>query len=157
MSLDPPASLADLFASANKYVFNTEVMRVVGGNEDREQKRKERDVEEDSSRVRGSDVPWPQFHHYTKLLQPQLAILATIKGSGLIRVPKKIDHPMGRNKEEHCRYHKTRGHSTDQCRELKNQIEMLIREGHLQRYVRNKEEEGREPQRREDMHKGHER
>ena len=45
----------------------------------------------------------------------------------------------------------------DHCKELKNQIEMLIQERHLQRYVRNEEEEGREPRRREDWHEGHER
>ncbi|XP_052182016.1 uncharacterized protein LOC127794803 [Diospyros lotus] len=64
---------------------------------------------------------------------------------------------MGKNQEEYCRYHQTREHSTDHCRELKNQIEMLIREGHLQRYVRNEREEGREPRQREDKCDGHER
>lgn len=53
LSLDPPTSLVDLFARANKYVLHMEVMRVIGGNEDREQKRKERDVEEDC------DAPFP--------------------------------------------------------------------------------------------------
>ena len=99
LSLDPPASLVDFFARANKYMLHIEVMRVVGGNEDRERKRKERGVEKDSSRVRGLDVPQPQFHHYTKLLQPQLTIFAAIEGSGLIRLPKKVDHPLGKNRE----------------------------------------------------------
>ena len=56
---DPPTSLANLFARANKYVLHTEVMRAVRGNEDRERKRKEHDIEEDSNWVRGSDVPRP--------------------------------------------------------------------------------------------------
>jgi len=63
-----PTSPADFFGKANKYILHTKVMRVVGGNEDIEQKRKECDDKEDSSRVKGSDVPRPQFHHYTKLL-----------------------------------------------------------------------------------------
>ncbi|XP_052197293.1 uncharacterized protein LOC127804468 [Diospyros lotus] len=64
---------------------------------------------------------------------------------------------MGKNQGQYCRYHRTRGHSTDHCRELKNQIEMLIYEGHLQRYVRNEEEENREPRQSGDRRDGHER
>ena len=32
--MDPPTSLADLFARGNKYVLNMEVKRAVGGNKD---------------------------------------------------------------------------------------------------------------------------
>jgi len=113
LSLDPPTSLANLFPRANKYMLHTEVMRAVGGNKNREQKRKERDVEEDSRWVRGSDIPRPQFHHYIKLLQPRSTILTTMERSGLIRLSKKVDHPMEINREEYCKYHKTLGHSID--------------------------------------------
>ena len=47
--LDPPTSLVDLFARVNKFMLHIEVMRTIGGNEDREQKRKERDIKEDFS------------------------------------------------------------------------------------------------------------
>jgi len=57
LSLDPPTSQVDLFARENKYMLHTEVMRAIGGNEDREWKRKERNVEEDSNWVKGSNVP----------------------------------------------------------------------------------------------------
>jgi len=45
--LDPLTSLTNLFARENKYMLHTKVMRDVGRNEDRDRKRKERDVEED--------------------------------------------------------------------------------------------------------------
>ena len=61
-----------------------------------------------------------------------------MEGGGLLKMPRRVDRPMGKNQEEYCIYHRTRGHSTDHCKELKNQIEMIIQEGHLQRYVRNK-------------------
>ena len=36
LSLDPPTSLADLFVRANRYILYTEIMRNVGGNNERE-------------------------------------------------------------------------------------------------------------------------
>ena len=38
LSLNPPKSLANLFIWANKYILYTEMMRIVGGNEDGERK-----------------------------------------------------------------------------------------------------------------------
>ncbi|XP_052197339.1 uncharacterized protein LOC127804507 [Diospyros lotus] len=139
LSLDLSKSLANLFVRANKYILHIKMMRTIGGNEDGERKRKERDNEEGSNqrkeRTRRSDIVRPQFHHYTRLNQPRSTILAAVEGSGLLQLPKKADRPMERNQEEYCRYHRIWGHSTDQCRELKNQIEALIREWHLQRIM----------------------
>ncbi|XP_052170472.1 uncharacterized protein LOC127786825 [Diospyros lotus] len=137
------------------------MMRTIGGNEDGERKRKERDNEEgpnqQKERTKRSDTVGPQFHHYTRLNQPRSTILAAVEGSGLLQLPKKPDRPMGRNQEEYCRYHRIRGHSTDQCRELKNQIEALIREGHLQRYVRTEGRNDRDWQRMEERPEGQDR
>ncbi|XP_052197290.1 uncharacterized protein LOC127804466 [Diospyros lotus] len=67
LSLDYPKSLADLFVRANKYIHHTEVMRTVVMDEDRERKRKERDIEEDldrrEERARRVDDVRPQFNH----------------------------------------------------------------------------------------------
>ncbi|XP_052203969.1 uncharacterized protein LOC127809246 [Diospyros lotus] len=90
LSLDPPKSLIDLFVMANKYIHHIEVMRTVAMNEDREKKRKKRDIEKDFNRRqertrRLGDVR-PQFNHYTQLTQPRSTLLAAIEGSSLIRL-----------------------------------------------------------------------
>ena len=40
-----------------------------------------------------------------------------------------------RDKNKYCRFHQDHGHRTDECRHLKDQVETLIRQGKLQKYV----------------------
>ncbi|GAV74227.1 hypothetical protein CFOL_v3_17707, partial [Cephalotus follicularis] len=65
--------------------------------------------------------------------------------------PEKLRTPAeNRNVEKYCRYHRDHGHDIEECRQLKNQIEDLIRKGHLRRYVDRDDTQGRREQRREE-------
>ncbi|XP_030963635.1 uncharacterized protein LOC115984764 [Quercus lobata] len=44
--------------------------------------------------------------------------------------------PNVRDKNKYCRFHKDHGHNTEDCKDLKEQIEELIRKGKLQKYVK---------------------
>ena len=44
--------------------------------------------------------------------------------------------PHIRDKNKYCRFHKDHGHYTEDCPDLKEQIEELIRKGKLQKYVK---------------------
>ncbi|GAV69984.1 LOW QUALITY PROTEIN: hypothetical protein CFOL_v3_13483, partial [Cephalotus follicularis] len=50
--------------------------------------------------------------------------------------PEKLRTPAeNKNVKKYCRYHRDHEHVTEECRQLKNQIEDLIRKGHLRKYV----------------------
>ena len=48
-----------------------------------------------------------------------------------------------RDPNKYCRYHRDQGHTTEECRQLKDEIEGLISRGYLRQYVRN---QGGQPQ-----------
>ena len=43
---------------------------------------------------------------------------------------------MKRSKDLYCRFHRDHGHTTEDCYALKEQIEALIRQGKLRKFVR---------------------
>ncbi|GAV61738.1 hypothetical protein CFOL_v3_05264, partial [Cephalotus follicularis] len=52
--------------------------------------------------------------------------------------------------EKYCWYYRDHVHDTEECRQLKNQIEDLIRKGHLRKYVDRDAPQARRDQRREE-------
>ncbi|KAI9115844.1 hypothetical protein K1719_012774 [Acacia pycnantha] len=54
---------------------------------------------------------------------------------------KKVDRPRlsyrrsGIDQSKYCSFHDGRGHTTDECYELRDAIERFVREGKLQQYV----------------------
>ncbi|GAV59930.1 hypothetical protein CFOL_v3_03461, partial [Cephalotus follicularis] len=69
----------------------------------------------------------------------------------LIQWPEKLRSPAERRDvEKYYRYHRDHAHDTEECRQLKNQIEDLIRRGHLRKYVDREVPQGRREQRREE-------
>ncbi|XP_043687621.1 uncharacterized protein LOC122638837 [Telopea speciosissima] len=47
-----------------------------------------------------------------------------------------FSRPEDRNKKKYCKFHKDVGHVTEDCRQLKREIEDVIQKGHLRRYVK---------------------
>ena len=59
-----------------------------------------------------------------------------IKDEGALTFPGKLkSDPTKRSRNKYCRFHRDHGHDTADCYNLKQQIEALIREGKLQKFV----------------------
>ena len=98
---------------------------------------------EDRSR-RGSNE---RFNHFTPLNAPVDRIFMQIKDDPALRWPGKLlTNPDRRAKDKYCRFHRDHGHNTEDCYDLKRQIEELIKQGKLQRFVERDQREGRPPQ-----------
>ncbi|GAV88282.1 hypothetical protein CFOL_v3_31705 [Cephalotus follicularis] len=158
----PVVDMADLLRRAKKYVNVEEEMAArkqktpwSSHQEERgehsqnapenKDKRKERsDLPKDDLRhklSRMDDSPkrgahFPSYNSFAPLLDTRTRILAVEKDKVPIQWPKKMRSPVEkRNTGKYCRYHRDHGHDTEECSQLKNQIEDLIRKGHLCKYV----------------------
>ena len=43
--------------------------------------------------------------------------------------------PSRRNQNMYCTYHRDKGHTTEQCRVLKDHLEQLVKAGYLKKFV----------------------
>ena len=68
---------------------------------------------------------------------PANKILMQIKDELNLKWPKPLSSSSRkRDLKKYCRFHKDHGHYTDECRDLKEQIEELILRGKLQKFVK---------------------
>ena len=64
-----------------------------------------------------------------------------IKDEEALTYPGKLKgDPNRRSKDKYCHFHRDHGHDTADCYNLKLQIEALIKQGKLQRFVRKERE-----------------
>ncbi|KAL8105090.1 hypothetical protein AgCh_029036 [Apium graveolens] len=144
----PPESMLQLQERAGKYIKVEESMRkTVVSNEPTGGKKRKTDLEyiakdkyprteqnPDSTPKKGG--PGQKFTEYAKLNAPRSQILMEIEKDRDIRWPKPLKaDPTKLEKSKYCRFHKDVGHDTDECRQLKDEIEFLIRKGRLNKYT----------------------
>ncbi|XP_026451548.1 uncharacterized protein LOC113351844 [Papaver somniferum] len=75
---------------------------------------------------------------YTPLNAPLEEIFKEVKKRNDIRYPKTRGNQFDetRNHPEFCHYHQYRGRSTNNCREVKDIVQHLIRDGYLRHFVK---------------------
>ena len=74
----------------------------------------------------------PRTVRFTPLVMPVDKIFTQIKDEDYLKWPRPLhSSPNVHDKNKYCRFHKDHGHNTEDCRDLKEQIEELIRKGKL--------------------------
>ena len=106
-------------------------------DEERRGQKKERPNRRTSDGNRRKDDKSPRTVKFTLLVMPVDKILMQIKDEHYLKWLRPLhSSPNVRDKNKYCRFHKDHGHYTEDCRDLKEQIEELIQKGKLQRYVK---------------------
>ncbi|KAL0461346.1 UNVERIFIED_CONTAM: hypothetical protein Slati_0022200 [Sesamum latifolium] len=100
-------------------------------------KRKAREEEREPKKEERKHLPPTEFALYTPLNVSRGEILVVAEQQGLINQwPRKMKDNSKRLKSDkyYC-FHRDRGHTTEECYHLKNEIETLIQYGYLKEYV----------------------
>ncbi|CAA0808215.1 Unknown protein, partial [Striga hermonthica] len=86
----------------------------------------------------GQSRGWRKTQH-TPLSASNARILEVMEKEireSVVRWPRtRKDGPTKHKSDLYCRFHKDYGHNTDECRHLKNEIERLIKTGHLKEFI----------------------
>ena len=143
---DPPETLSELMYEAQKHI---NVEDTIESRDDPPPKRR-KDVDNrkqeptkqkvskfsetpERKRTTASSV---KFNSFTPLNTPIDQLLMQIEDDPFLRWPGKIrSDPNRRPKNLYCRFHKDHSHLTENCMALKEQVETLIQQGKLQKYV----------------------
>ena len=68
----------------------------------------------------------------TVFREPVRQVLEKIKNEPFFKWPNKMDgDPTKRNQNLYCHYHQEQGHTIEDCRNLWNHLDQLVREGKL--------------------------
>ena len=143
----------DLKTMSNVFYRTTKYMNAEDALLAREEKPKKRERQEDVWQDKGRKIartrerqedrrskpPTRKFTSFTLLAALIDQVLMQIKDEGALTFPCKLKgDPNKRSRDKYCRFHRDHGHDTTDYYDLKQQIEALIRQKKLQRFV-NKE------------------
>ncbi|KAL0288880.1 UNVERIFIED_CONTAM: hypothetical protein Scaly_2717400 [Sesamum calycinum] len=131
----PPSTMEDLLMRSQKYIRIEESNASdpsPGVNRKAVKKRKNRKMK------RNASMCLRQGSHINPIECFQGEILVVLPATRLINQrPRKMkDNPKRLKSNKYCRFHRDRGHTTEECHHLKNDIENLIQRGHLRQYVK---------------------
>ncbi|XP_050277744.1 uncharacterized protein LOC126719207 [Quercus robur] len=139
-----PKTMLDVLYRATKYM---NVKDALLAREEKPKKReKQEDVQHDSGRKmarigerrddRRSKPLIRRLTNFTLLTASIDQVLIQIKEEGALTFPSKLKrNPNKRSKDKYCCFHHNHGHDTADYYDLKQQIEAVIRQENLQRFV----------------------
>uniref|UniRef100_A0A2N9F3F9 Uncharacterized protein n=1 Tax=Fagus sylvatica TaxID=28930 RepID=A0A2N9F3F9_FAGSY len=143
---DPPETLSELMYEAQKHMNAEDALEAMDDPPPKRRKetevRKQEPAKQKVSKFtetperKRTTTPPVKFSSFTPLNTPIDKLLLQIQDDPSLRWPGKIrSDPNSRPKNLYCRFHRDHRHLTEDCVALKEQVETLIRQGKLQKYV----------------------
>ncbi|XP_059654529.1 uncharacterized protein LOC132301280 [Cornus florida] len=151
LSEEPPTNMAELLVQAKRHMNAEDAMIARKGKEGDDKKsdkkrpaltiRDEKETKykkpmvnqnERASRYKNTE----RYTNYTPLNMPIDQVFLQIQDEPYLKWPPKLkSDPARRPRDKYCRFYKDHGHATDDCFDLKDQIETLIRRGHMRKFI----------------------
>ena len=134
--------MAEMLLKAHKYTNTEDALAAIKDVEkigdkgrkedDRRGRKRECPDRQTSDGSKTKDEKTPRTVKFTHLVMHVDKILAEIKDKHYLKWPRPLhSSPNVRDKKKYCHFHKDHGHYVEDCRDLKEQIEELIRKGKL--------------------------
>ncbi|KAL0373877.1 UNVERIFIED_CONTAM: hypothetical protein Sradi_3303400 [Sesamum radiatum] len=87
----------------------------------------------------------PKFHKYTPLATSRTKALMMVEKSNLLQWPQHTRFtPAKKYSNKYCKFHKEKGYDTEDCYQLKDEIERLVRQGYFKEYIRDQHGESKD-------------
>uniref|UniRef100_A0A2N9G3C1 RNA-directed DNA polymerase n=1 Tax=Fagus sylvatica TaxID=28930 RepID=A0A2N9G3C1_FAGSY len=155
---DPPSTMTEMMYEAQRHMNGEEALlardqtvgkkrkwehpdRPAEPHDTRPKAQRNRNRKHEDRNGRGFNE---RFNHFTPLNAPVDHIFMQIRNDPALKWPGKLlTDPDKRPRDKYCRFHRDHGHNTEDCYDLKRQIEELIKQGKLQRFVEKGQREGR--------------
>ncbi|KAJ4848852.1 hypothetical protein Tsubulata_013652 [Turnera subulata] len=138
----PPTNIAELMERATEYIRKDDAYwsgRVEGTSSGPKRKEKPDNFSREPKKSKGRRVGEAEPLRFTPINTSPSHILAAITTRGDIEVrwPRRLRTPdESKDRSRYCKYHRDHGHDTEECHQLKREIERLIRARHLREFLR---------------------
>ncbi|KAL2243874.1 uncharacterized protein LOC105157488 [Sesamum indicum] len=145
LARNPPTDVEQLMAMAQKYIDEEEMNAMKDGEwrtrlQDRGFSRTRERKEGGSSKPDKGKEPLykPKFHNYTPLGMTRSKALMLVENADVLKWPRHTSYtPSKKFSNKYCRFYWEKGHDTEDCFQLKDEIERLVRQGYFRDYVTN--------------------
>ncbi|KAL5582901.1 hypothetical protein UlMin_015343 [Ulmus minor] len=145
-NLDASKLSQDILLGGGKRKMDSQVSRQDNGNNGKKNKNGGQNGGNNNNRGGPPPAQIPRFREYTPLTEIVTTVFNQAEHRGIFNYPPGIRTPANkRDNTKYCRFHRDTGHTTEECRVLKDEVEKLIQRGQLREYVRGANQQPRQP------------
>ncbi|KAL5556087.1 hypothetical protein UlMin_038323 [Ulmus minor] len=120
----------DILLGGGKRKMDSQVSRQDDGNNGKKNKNGGQNGGNNNNRGGPPPAQIPRFREYTPLTETVATVFNQAEHRGIFNYPPGIRTPVNkRDNTKYCKFHRDTGHTTEECRVLKDEVERLIQRG----------------------------